>query len=288
MTLDIIGRTAWGARRRRGTATRVQPGDRVATMLHYSTGEELGRADTAEWVRQIQAHHMDGNGWQDIGYNFLVDAQGRIFEGRGWDVVGAHCEGFNTPAVGVCFLGDDDPGQDITDAARASILALHQENTRRAGHDLDRLGHRDKYATACPGDEGYAWFVKGTAAVNPSAPTSSSTPNQGSRPVNPSVKRTPAPAYPLPAGFYFGPLEGDYRSVSGFRQRRSDRQPGHPALLLWQARMRQRGWDIRPDGRYGPQTAAVVRAFQDEKGLRVDGLIGPATWRAAWEAQVTA
>jgi peptidoglycan hydrolase-like protein with peptidoglycan-binding domain len=288
MTLDIIARSAWGARRRRGTATKVAPAERSATMLHYSTGQELGRADTAAWVREIQAFHMDGHGWEDIGYNFLVDAQGRIFEGRGWDTVGAHCLGFNTPAVGICFLGNDDPGQDITEPARASIVALHQENARRAGHDVDRLGHRDKFATACPGDEGYAWFVKGDAAVNPSAQTPSSTPLEPSRPANPSVRRTPAPAYPLPAGFYFGPLEGDYRSVSGFRQRRADRQPGHPSLLLWQARMRQRGWDIRPDGRYGPQTAAVARAFQAEKGLTVDGLVGPATWRAAWEAQVTA
>lgn len=55
----------------------------------------------------------------------------------------------------------------------------------------------------------------------------------------------------------------------------------------WQARMRERGWNIDVDGIFGPQTERVARAFQAEKGLRVDGIVGPETWRAAWLAEVT-
>jgi hypothetical protein len=58
-------------------------------------------------------------------------------------------------------------------------------------------------------------------------------------------------------------------------------------IRTWQAQMRKRGWDIVVDGTYGPRSATVARAFQREKRLRVDGIVGPATWRAAWEAPVT-
>jgi hypothetical protein len=65
--------------------------------------------------------------------------------------------------------------------------------------------------------------------------------------------------------------------------------PGHfdPALRTWQTRMRQRGWTISADGYYGNQTRSVVTAFQREKQLTVDGIIGPQTWNAAWTSPVT-
>lgn len=58
-------------------------------------------------------------------------------------------------------------------------------------------------------------------------------------------------------------------------------------LTTWQRRMRQRGWPIVVDGVYGPQTAHVTRAFQGEKHLLVDALIGARTWDAAWTTKVT-
>jgi peptidoglycan hydrolase-like protein with peptidoglycan-binding domain len=55
----------------------------------------------------------------------------------------------------------------------------------------------------------------------------------------------------------------------------------------WQARMARRGWAIAQDGCYGPGSEAACRAFQAEKSLGVDGMVGPATWKAAWTAGVT-
>jgi peptidoglycan hydrolase-like protein with peptidoglycan-binding domain len=46
--------------------------------------------------------------------------------------------------------------------------------------------------------------------------------------------------------------------------------------------MAQRGWRIRVDGIFGPQSERVARAFQKRRGLRVDGLVGPRTWTATW------
>lgn len=87
-------------------------------------------------------------------------------------------------------------------------------------------------------------------------------------------------AFPLPAGYYFGPEDGPVESVSGFHSYRDD-------LRAWQEQMKARKWNIDPDGLYGTNTGDVAEAFQEEKDLTVDRKIGPATWDAAWEAPVT-
>lgn len=71
--------------------------------------------------------------------------------------------------------------------------------------------------------------------------------------------------------------------------------PGRPLKVVtrnrfvaqWQAKMRSRGWRIVVDGVYGPDSAEVAKKFQREKGLVVDGIVGPATWRATWTAPVS-
>jgi len=88
------------------------------------------------------------------------------------------------------------------------------------------------------------------------------------------------PVFPLGAGEYFGPESGPAESVSGFHGHSSD-------LALWQRRMQERGWKIKDDGLYGYFTKNVVIEFQRDKGLTPDGLIGKATWDAAWLREVT-
>jgi len=60
-----------------------------------------------------------------------------------------------------------------------------------------------------------------------------------------------------------------------------------PDLKTWQARMAQRGWDLAADGIFGPRTQSVMESFQAEKNLRVDGILGPETWNAAWTKRIT-
>jgi hypothetical protein len=90
----------------------------------------------------------------------------------------------------------------------------------------------------------------------------------------------PAPPYPLPAGHVFGPKSGPAWIHSGFYNHRDD-------MRAWQQRMADRGWTITTDGLYGDQSGDVAEAFQTEKHLGVDRLIGPETWAAAWTAPVT-
>lgn len=105
-----------------------------------------------------------------------------------------------------------------------------------------------------------------------------------------------APAYPLPGGCYFGPLNGPEESISCQAPSGSDAQY-RSDLAQWQQRMIDRGWEAcftryGADGMYG-ETVDVSEAgqcalqFQAEKGLAVDGLIGPETWAAAWTYPIT-
>lgn len=94
------------------------------------------------------------------------------------------------------------------------------------------------------------------------------------------VTAAAAPRFPLPTGHVFGPRSGPASQHSGYYGA-NDRN----ALRVWQAQMRKRGWSIDVDGLYGNQTKAIAAAFQSQKKLVVDGLIGPATWSAAWIAK---
>lgn len=156
MALVIVSRADWGAVPPRTRST-VGWGTRTHFAVHYSAGSPK---DT---VRSIQAFHMrsvpnGGRGWSDIGYNFLVDVHGTIYEGRGWETVGAHAAGWNRVSLGVCFIGRDG---DATPAARRSIRALYNEACRRAGRELRTIGHRDVNPTTCPGDSLYRWVRAG-------------------------------------------------------------------------------------------------------------------------------
>lgn len=102
------------------------------------------------------------------------------------------------------------------------------------------------------------WSKAGEAPKAPSKPSTS----------KPKPTTTKAPAWPGPL-LQYPPL----RKTETCRR--------------WQARMKERGWRIAVDGWYGPESRRVCLDFQEEKGLSVDGIVGPNTWRAAWEAPIT-
>jgi hypothetical protein len=62
--------------------------------------------ECAAIVRSYQNYHIDCNGWNDIGYNFLIGEDGNVYEGRGWEAVGAHAPTYNTRSIGICIIGD--------------------------------------------------------------------------------------------------------------------------------------------------------------------------------------
>ena len=95
---------------------------------------------------------------------------------------------------------------------------------------------------------------------------------------------TEAPMWPLPDGHLIGPNPGKYAT---WHDGAGADSAGRAAIREWQTRMRSRGWTITPDGYWGPNTEKVLRQFQAEKQLGVDGILGPASWAAAWTKPTT-
>ncbi|WP_326554683.1 LysM peptidoglycan-binding domain-containing protein [Micromonospora sp. NBC_01813] len=164
--MNVITRAQWGARAPERASYQATWAQRTTFYVHYSA------ASKTQKVRAIQDYHMDTHGWNDIGYNWLVDSAGNIYEGQGWLSIGAHVANHNTAGIGVCFIGKDG---DDTKLAREAIRWLYDEACRRAGRKLAIKGHRDSNATKCPGDKLYAWVRAGLPVDAPKPPTTGAT-----------------------------------------------------------------------------------------------------------------
>ena len=107
----VVPRSGWGANEEivRAKPT-FAPAVRLVIVHHTAGTNSYSAAQAAAIVRGIEVYHVKGNGWNDIGYNFLVDRFGTVYEGRGGgvdrNVIGAHSAGFNTGTAGVALIGN--------------------------------------------------------------------------------------------------------------------------------------------------------------------------------------
>ncbi|MCZ7413818.1 peptidoglycan-binding domain-containing protein [Streptomyces sp. WMMC897] len=228
----IITRGEWGARAPR-SVTRTTWAERTGFTVHYS----YSPATTTP--RSIQNYHMDSNGWDDIGYNFLVDDQGRIYEGRGWLTVGAHATGYNTSHIGVCFIGYNG---DVTGAAKNVIRGLYLHANGLAGKTLTATYHGGLpgNSTSCPGANLREWVLGGMDGLD----------------------------IPIGGGGDGHSGGGDGGGMTAVRQ-----------IAAQQKAVNELGYSppLVIDGVWGPNTDAGVRWLQNLVGVTADGLWGPAT-----------
>lgn len=190
MSVSIISRATWGAKpwdnnpRSDGPAY-VPLSARTEFFVHYDGAHHVAKTGYAV-PRAIEAQHL-ARGWSGVGYHFVVDQAGNIYEGRGWTRAGAHCPGHNASGIGVQIAvgGDQEP----TEAALAACRALYDEACRKTGRTLAKRGHRDGIATQCPGDKLYAWVRAGMPAKGYTPPTGGTAPQGGTSGTVPSLAR---------------------------------------------------------------------------------------------------
>ena len=179
----IYRRRVWGANEGwRNGGPHYNGTIKGAHIHHTATSNSYSRSDVPGIIRGMYWYHTKQLGWSDLGYNFLVDKFGRIWEGRAGGVRravrGAHTLGFNHASFGVAAIGSygsvRPPARVVGDLVRLTAWKLDKYGRRPSGSGSvvskgsDRYpkgmrvwvrridGHRDTNHTACPGDRLYA------------------------------------------------------------------------------------------------------------------------------------
>ncbi len=175
----IVSRTAWGGNELlRRNQPRYAAAVRLVIVHHTATPNDYTPDQAAAIVRGIDVYHVKANGWSDIGYNFLVDRFGRVYEGRYGgttrNVVGAHALGFNSGSVGIAVIGNFMTVAPATAAIQSlerliawrldlahvdpvstlTYVSGGSERWRAGASVTVRAvsGHRDTGLTSCPGN----------------------------------------------------------------------------------------------------------------------------------------
>lgn len=184
----IITRAEWGADESlvEDAPTYNEEGVQVAFVHHTAETNGYSCTQSAAIMRSMMEYHIKSNGWNDLGYNFVVDKCGKIFEGRagGIDlpVHGAHTYGFNSYSTGIAVMGrfDNYPGgyvnaridravariaayklgqYGVDPTGEVTLTALGDTGVYQNGEEATLKtisGHRDGYNTVCPGDDLYS------------------------------------------------------------------------------------------------------------------------------------
>lgn len=207
----------------------------TSIAIHCSAtkpGQDIGVAEIRGWHK--------AKGWSDIGYHWVIRRDGRLEQGRGEEVPGAHVEGHNSKSIGVCMVGGVDdrnnPDNNFTPEQWTALKAICTDLARRYPAAVFK-GHRDYPGVkkACPSFDARAWAKQN------------------------GLKTEAAPAAARPV----------LRSGDS----------GDDVKVL-QAALARAGYGVTVDGAFGPKTERAVVAFQTAKGLFADGVYGDATRRA--------
>lgn len=128
----------------------MQKMTKVTEIIVHCSATAEGKPFT---IADIRRWHK-AQGWDDVGYHYVIHLDGSIHQGRGEAFQGAHCKGHNAHSIGVCYIGGcaadgKTPKDTRTDAQNAALLAL-LKRLRKRYPEATIHGHRDFAAKACP------------------------------------------------------------------------------------------------------------------------------------------
>jgi hypothetical protein len=246
----IIKRSQWGANENFRYAGGREIWERSyvkpkVLIVHHSETANTYNADPSADVRGIYYYHAVSKGWGDIGYNFLIDWKGNVYEGRagGNDVVGGHASQYNWGSVGVCLIGSYKSTKPTTAQYESLVRLLSWKASTLNINPYDRFwfvdknnvpavcGHRDVMSTTCPGGVMYDQLgdLRNRIAQNLSLASgeykaeimslsfsSATTADGGVITVNATIKNTGTKAMETqdpPPGYVYG-LDSDYISAN--------------------------------------------------------------------------
>lgn len=170
---DYVDRETWSANLNLTNKASRTPTNVTHLVVHHSAGNTAS-SDFAAVVRSYWNFHANGRNWGDIGYHWLVDPNGVLYQGRAFNldgnknIMGTHAGGFNTNSMGICVIGDytNIRPSEIAYATMNEVLAWKADergidplgsslHTPSGNVQRHIVGHRDVTSTACPGNRFY-------------------------------------------------------------------------------------------------------------------------------------
>lgn len=255
-SMEIIPASEWG-REVTGNPGRVDLSRVNELTIHYTGAPSVNVKpnEVAAYIKRTERSHKarPGENMSTIGYNYLLDEYGRIWEGRGLTYRNAaNGTASNMTSVSVCILvgvKDNKISPEMVEAVRW----LRAHVSRLAKRELQVKGHRDHKATSCPGESLYRMVQNGTFLELPAG----------------------VPAPPAPAPVEPAPVPACATKTVKWRDKGE-------CVLLVRRRLALHGFEVEQGKEvFDIKLRNAVRHFQKVNNLTVDGIVGPKeTWPA--------
>ncbi|WP_461207784.1 peptidoglycan recognition protein family protein [Clostridium sp. DL1XJH146] len=191
-------------------------------------------------IQDIHSWHQ-AKGWAGCGYHYFITKGGDIYRGRTDDMIGSHCKGHNTNSIGICCEGDyvEETMPDKQQEALCELCCSLMDK-----YNIKTIyGHKELRATSCPGNKFPLDIIKNKV----------------------TLKKT----------------SGGSKPYCGYLLRINSNHYDENVRLV-QKRLVEFGYDIGicgVDGYFGDDTYLAVLHYQQDHGLKVDGIVGPETWK---------
>lgn len=250
------GRSGWGARYRPDRHIPIT--SRTELFVHHTVVGPMDHSECDDYLRRIERQHHDQ--WNfSVGYNDLFCSHLVLYEGCGRDARGQHCPRHNTYGLGLAFMLD---GRNPLPAGIGEAIRWYWDlSSNSAGRRLVLFGHRDKRATACPGNRLYDIVVGLRNGNNFWTPSEREEPvsEQGRSDDNPILTKGSS-------GHYVAVLQGLLFAHA-------------KDLVISTTKHLQINREDFIDGAFGDATDYVLREWQKRTTVLVpDGVAGPKTW----------